>query len=313
MSDLAHENIKLLRTELNVLKSKVEDNTSDVQLNFKDLVESFQQLLLERDNKEREIVQRLRADHELEITEHKRVQEQQDAQINQLKEEKTKLEDSFKKAAEENEAELKKLSEEYERKMEVLENRVKEVVDEKEKAVKETTDRLHESHKAEIESIRSRFKLMMTDRSPSESSLEKFDFKDDSLARYTKSELEEAVAQETKKWQRKVEEIQIQHEIFLDDVKRQISDEKDKQLVLLQERVANLNLECMKHKNTIQQLAESDLQDQNSELLGRVDLLEREKSGFQADVDAVNQQELVASVAVIEGKLDCVCCVWWFF
>lgn len=300
----------LLRTELKELQKHIVDNKSDVQLNFNDFVTSFQELLLEYDNKEREIVQRLTVDHELEITDYKRVQEEQNCEMNRLKEENARLQHSLQKVAEENTAvkeKLEKVSEDYDCKVNELENRVKEVLDEKEKAVKEITDRLHESHKAEIESIRSRFKLMMCDRSPSETSLEKVDFKEDSSSKHTKAEIEEAVSQEMKRWQRKVEEIQIQHEIFVDDVRREISEEKEKQIVILQERVANLNLECIKHKNTIQQLAESDIQSQNSELLAKLDLLEKEKNELQMEVDRCKQQqppqELVASVAVLEGTV----------
>lgn len=317
MSNIAFENIRLLRTELNALRGNVVENESSVQLNFKDLIESFQQLLIERDYKERQIVQRLTADHELEITEHKRVLEQNDAEINRLKEERRELEDSLKKSSEEKEtlqAELKKITEEYDRKVEELENRVKEVVEEKEKAVKESKDQLIESHKAEMESIRSRFKLMMADRSPSESSLEKVDLKED--ARFTKTELEEAVAQENKKWLRRMHDLQATHETSLETIKTELMDEKEKSIVLLQERVSSLMLECMKYKGTIQQLAESDAAYQNAELLQKIEVLEKEKSDLMAELEAFKQpqqeqqqqlqqqQEMAASVAVVEGRLD---------
>lgn len=301
VADLSRENITLLRTELKELHGQINDDKADVQLNFRDLCATFEQLLLERDNKERDLVQSLKADHEMEIASHKDLQETKDVESNFLKEENSRLE----KVVEEHEllkVDLEEKCKAYDRRIEELEERVKAVLDEKERAVKETEERLHESHKAEIDSIRSRFKLMMSDRSPSESSLEKFDFKDEPLARYSKGDMEEAVMQEMKKWQRKVEEIQIQHEILLEDVRKQISDEKDRQIMLLQERVANLNLECLKHKNTIQQLAESDFNCQNSELLQKIDLLEKEKSELQSEVDRIKQQDLAASVAVVEGE-----------
>lgn len=307
MDDLSRENIVLLRTELKELQRHTEDNKSELQLNFKELMTAFQELLQKRDNKEQEIVQRLTVDHELEISEYKRVQQQNNAEIDLLKEENARLQEALEKANEDSTtltAELARVTENYEQRIRDLENRVEEVLGEKEKAVKETADRLHDSHKAEIESIRSRFKWMMSDRSPSESSLEKLDFKDENLVKHTKAEIDEAVMQEMKKWERKVQEIQIQHEIFLEDVRRQISDEKDKQIVILQERVANLNLECMKHKNTIQQLAESDIQCQNSEFLRKIDVLEKEKNELQVEVDRLKQQqEMVGSVAVVEGKI----------
>lgn len=270
-------------------------------MNFKQFNASFEDLLLQRDNCEQEIVQKLIADHETEITEYKQVQEEKELEIRHLKEENARLKESAKNSNDECEA-LRSEVEKFDKGKQEMEKRVQEVLIEKEKAVKETAERLHENHKAEIDSIRSRFKLMMSDRSPSETSLEKFDFRDESVVKHTKIEIEEALAQETKKWQRKVEEIQLQHEISLDDARRQISDEKEKQIMMLQERVANLNLECMKHKNTIQQLAESDIQYQNSELLRKIDLLEKEKCEVQAELEKIKQQDLTASVAIVEGS-----------
>lgn len=263
---------------------------------LQELSNSHRELLAQRDNKEREVVQRLTVDHELEVADHRRAQEVKEEKIRSLVEENGRLEGLVEKCEQQREnlsEEIVRVKEDYSRRIDDLERQVKEVLDEKEKAVKDTTERLHQEHKAEMESIRSRFKLMVSERSPSESSLEKFEFRDESS-----SKVEEAVAQEMRRWQRKVEELQIQHEIFLEDIRKQITEEKDKQIMMLQERVANLNLECMKHKNTIQQLAESDVQTQNSELAKKLDIFEREKKELQAELDRMKQQDLTSSVAV---------------
>lgn len=303
LADLSRDNIKLLRTELKELQKHVQDNKSDVLLNFSNLTTSFQNLLLKHDSNEREIIEGLNAEHDIQIMEYKMEQHQRSVEKKSLEEQIVYLDDSLKKASEDNEflkSELAKVNENCERRVGALESRVKEVLEEKERAVKETTDRLCETHKNEIERLRSHFKYVMSDRSPSQVSIEKFDFKDDSQAKHTKAELDEAVAQETKKWQRTVEQIQIQHYISLEDVRKQITDKKDQEIVALREQVESLIADCKKYKNAIQKISDR-------ELLRRIDLLEREKSELQLQVDGTRQQpltDLAASVAVVEGEPD---------
>lgn len=92
---------------------------------------------------------------------------------------------------------------------------------------------------------------------------------------------------------------------------RRVIDEKEKQIEVLREREATLNLECIKYKNTIQQLTEQETESNNS-LLERLDVLEREKCQLEADLSMERSRRLTdgpidmgASVAVFtEGKCD---------
>lgn len=86
-----------------------------------------------------------------------------------------------------------------------------------------------------------------------------------------------------------------------------MSEDKDKQIELLREREANLNLECIKYKGTIQQLAESESESQNIELLHKVECLEKEKHKLENELTLERSRhemhpDMAASVAVCEGK-----------
>lgn len=87
---------------------------------------------------------------------------------------------------------------------------------------------------------------------------------------------------------------------------RRVIDEKDKQIEILREREANLNLECIKYKNTIQQLTDQESLSHNS-LLERVEALERDKCQLEADLSMIRSQRLAElptdMIASVAGKL----------
>lgn len=101
---------------------------------------------------------------------------------------------------------------------------------------------------------------------------------------------------------------ELEKEILLDEVSRRVGEDKDKQIELLREREANLNLECIKYKSTIQQLAESESESQNIELLQKVECLERERHKLENELTLertrheVVHSDMAASVAVCEGQ-----------
>lgn len=321
LADMSRQNILVLKSELKELKSQIVDHRAEINLQYGFLGSSWENLSVERDNKEREMLQRVTVDHELEISDHKRVHQAKDEEIKSLRRENLHLETTIRNSAEESgilRGELDNISAKHKKQVEDLERQLLDASAERERMVKETAERLYRDHKAEIDSIRSRFRLMTMERSPSESSLEKIerlDLKDESAAKLMKEmfekqakmDMEEAVGQEVKKWQKKVEEIDIKHELLLEDVTKRISEEKDKQIDILREREASLNLECIKYKRTIQQLAESEVQTENSELLQKIEVLEIEKRLLEVEMEKLkqfgNMQDLGTSVAVYEGIL----------
>lgn len=72
---------------------------------------------------------------------------------------------------------------------------------------------------------------------------------------------------------------------------RRVVDEKEKQIEFLRDREASLNLECIKYKNTIQQLTEQENESTNS-LLAKVEMLERDKCQLEADLSMERSRRL---------------------
>lgn len=315
LAELSNENIKLLKAELNDLRAKILNEKSDMNTTCQNLNSSWESLSIERDNKEREVLQRLTIDHESEISDYKRLSQIKEEEIKALRIEKSCLEMSLKNSGEENDAlkeELEQFLAKHDEKIKELENRMTEMNAEKEKAAKDLTDKLNREHKTEIENIRSRFRLMM-DRSPSDPGLEKTERPDisqepaikqmkEQFEKRVKIEVEEAVTQEQNKWQKKLEEMQEKYEVMMDNLAKRLSEDKDRQIDLLRERENNLVLECAKYKTTIQQLAECESQSELTELLRKVESLEKEKGLLQAELEKSRMHDLSASIAVLEGK-----------
>lgn len=340
MAVLAQQAIGQLRLELNELKLCVVSERGNMEFQYESLTSSWENLAVEMDNKEREIVHRITIDHELEINDFKRVTETKEQELKTVQDEVMHLESSLRNSSEEISC-LKKvvdeLREEREKENEDFEKSLNELKADKEQSVKEVSEKLTREHKAEIENIRSRFRLMAVakmERTPSETNLdgiERGEIKELTNHEAIISQLKEnceiekekavsaAVLQESRKWEsllnEKLSEMKSKYEldkqILLDDIGKRIVEDKDKQIDLLREREANLNLECIKYKSTIQQLAESESESQNVELLERMEALEKEKVDLETQLCLErskriddSMQDMGASVAVCEGKIN---------
>lgn len=112
--------------------------------------------------------------------------------------------------------------------------------------------------------------------------------------------------QERQRWESKLEQELTQSrirneqekQVLFNEAMRRVVDEKEKQIELWREREAVLNLECIKYKNTIQQLAESenDNSSHNSTLLDKMDALQRDKCQLEAELSAERSRRLVDTV-----------------
>lgn len=282
----------------------------------KNLNSSWETLSIEKDNKEQELMQRLTMDHESEINEYKRLIEIKEEEIRSLRVENLSLEARLKDSLEKTCVIIKehKLQEQHLcEDIKAKDKLIQQLNAENEKAIKDLTEKLNREHKTEIENIRSRFRLMM-DRSPSDPCVEEPAIKQmkEQFERQMKIAVDEAVSQESKKWQKKLEEVQEKYEEMMESCTKKIVEEKERQIDLLRERENNLVLECTKYKTTIQQLAECESQSQVGELLDKVECLEKEKGLLQAELQKSRNLEssrmfestpdLGVSVAVLEGN-----------
>lgn len=224
MAVLAKEAIKQLKDELCELKAQCTTETKIIDNHCISVHESIERLLKASEIKEREALQRLTVDHELEQSDLKKLIQCRSEEIQSLRAENQCLERSLIKAREENrlqKEEYERLLDHTHKNLEDLKRNIDSFDEDKEKAIKEAKDELTKEYKAEMESIRSRFKLMsMMERSPSDSSLEKIDHNVIDLVNHnaiitqlkedfaTEKEMavKEAVDQERLKWETRLEQ-----------------------------------------------------------------------------------------------------------
>lgn len=236
MATLASEAITQLKDELNDLKDQLTTEKRYIDSHCCDVTEIWERLIKTSEIKEREALQRLTVDHELEQSDLKKVIQGRNEEIQSLRAENQCLERSLIKNREDNRIQ----KEEYERLLQQnrinIEELKKRYEDEKERLVKETKDELQKKYKDEMDSLRSRFKLMsVKDRSPSDSSLEKIEhnyielsnhnavikkLKDD-LSVEKDEAVKNAVDEERSKWETKFEQEKTRSE-----AEKQVSKKK---------------------------------------------------------------------------------------
>ncbi|KAG5869946.1 hypothetical protein JTB14_026467 [Gonioctena quinquepunctata] len=328
---LAKEATHQLRTEMGDLRIQMLSNRNEVSQQCESLGSSWENLIVERDTKEKEVLESIRKSHEVALDTMKRKEVERNRRIEELLCEKLTLESEVSKSCQdltELRENVDKNAEEHARTIKELQRQIEDKELEKERNIKELTDRLNRDHKAEIENIRSRFKLMTMERSPSETNLEKSgEFSSmpnhstlllqmtENFELDKEKAVNEALVMEREKWEKllavRVQDMETrfeeEKEALLQDVAGKISEEKDAQIDVLREREKNLNLECIKYKNTIQQLAESGTESNDSELLRKINVLQKEKESLEEELEKMQAGKVVdlaTSVAVCEGKVD---------
>lgn len=315
MSQLTKETTSQLRNELDSFKKFFVLERINLETQCESLSNSYELLCLEQDNKEREVVQRLTVDHELEISDYRRLVTQKCEEISLLKDNYLRLENKFRKSLDDVEylkSAEEKLQDEKRMQMEEYHKKISDVELDRDRSIKETTDILVRNHKVEIENLRAKFRLVTTstdsDRFDLEATKQKYELDRQALisaeAERSKKLLESEI-------ERVKNEFRAEREVLISDMARRISDEKDKQIELLRQRETNLMLEVAKYKTTIEQLVESEFQNPSSELVDKLEMLEREKCQLEAELSEERSRRLThtsiltdmsASVAVCEGN-----------
>lgn len=325
LNQLANEAIIQLRSEVTELKSQVVSSLNDANQHCDTLSTTWNSLMIIKENKEKENLDEMKVI----IDNLKKQEEIKDRHIKDLLLEKSTLECEILKTCE-NLNELKdqfnNIIEENSKTVEDLQKQLQEKELEKEKSIKEVSDRLKRNHKAELESIRTRFKLMTMERSPSDNNLDKSaDFA--SLPNHStlllqmtenfemdkEKAINEALLKERSHWEKllsiRIRELENKFEedkeFTIQNLAKKITEEKDKQIDILMDRERNLNLECMKYKNTIQQLAENETECSDSELLKKIDALQKDKDSLEQELEKIKNDraiDLATSLAVCDGK-----------
>uniref|UniRef100_A0A2A4KA47 RB1-inducible coiled-coil protein 1 n=1 Tax=Heliothis virescens TaxID=7102 RepID=A0A2A4KA47_HELVI len=287
-------NIVFIVEELSKLKAEVNEQKKFMTSKYLEILEAWEKSNVECALRFREETQRLTVDHELELSDMKAALNEKDEVITSLKTETENIKNAHQKELERLEQEhqeTKNLLEKTREEIQGFEKKLEDIEAQKQKEIKELQEKMHMDYKAEIESLRSRFRLVALtnmDRSPSESSLEKIERADvieisshTAIVMQTKENAEvekeeavrEAVAKVEAEWKIKLEaevaaitskydsEKQLSSSMSTTDVTRRLLSEKERQIDALRDREAALVRECGKYRDTIQQLTDPETND----------------------------------------------------
>ncbi|XP_066138887.1 RB1-inducible coiled-coil protein 1 isoform X2 [Euwallacea fornicatus] len=278
LNNIAKLSATNLRDDLNNLKTKFAEQSGELKKQYEELGTSWITLLSEFDRNEKEIVECMRRENEGDKEQYRyNILEKEDI-VRRLEEDKRAMEDRIQEMylnLASLEEKLRKQNSESANRINDLLKELREKDAEKEQCLKELSENLKMEHRAEIDNMKSRFKLITMERSPSLTSLEKEKSGDfSSLSGHTtllvqmtenfELDKEKAVSEERQRWENvldeKIKELQhkfdLEKQILSQDFAKRFSQDKEKQIDILREREKNLSLEIIKHKTTIQQLTE---------------------------------------------------------
>lgn len=253
MAQLSHHSIELLREQLRVVKDGVNCDKKDFAAEFKKIETIWSDLKEQNETNEREIINRLTVDHELELTDVRKLLTMKTDEVAEMKIENSKLLEKLANSELETETSKARSSSEIDAlkaRIAQLEDQMKNHETEKTKAVNEIKDRLIREHKTEIESLRCRYKLMKNvDRTPSDTSLERIERPDLQASSPTSSQ----------------------------SLYRRILDEKERQLDASNSQVDLLSKENDVLKRTIQSLTEGEQPESVDQMKIQIDALQKDK------------------------------------
>lgn len=298
MQEISMEKIRVLREQLVLTQEELVTSREEMKQDIGSATKTLTAMESEVKNRERELVQRLTVDHELEMNDIRMNVSSKDEEIQSLRSEridmvaqheseKCLLRDTAEKLTEEV-AELK-------RRLEIVEADSK-------KELAEVKERLTREHKNEVELMRSRINLMKSiDRSPSDTSLEKIERPDmidmvnhqiivsqvkEDMMKEREAAIEAAVEQERTRQQQSSQTLLAESPRSSNpDFLRRMIEDRDKQLEVLREREALLVKENLKYRDTIQSLADSDITASNASAIQDMrDKFEQEKEALKHEL-----------------------------
>ncbi len=291
MHNVCRNAVGLLREQLENIKKDSDSGKQSVEHQFEKIAETWDKIKDETRNQEREAINRLTVDHELELNDIKKYLNTKIEEIDALTIDKKRLDEMHKRLV----AEHEKDKEEMKRSLSEMSNRIVELeaqaaqaLADKQKAVNEIRDKLNREHKTEIESLRCRFKMMTSmDRSPSETSLEK-------IERHDAIEIHGSIPKFS------FGTCSPKSPTSSQGMFKRILDENESQLDKMRESIRVLTRENQQYKGTIQNMADSDETGKQVSLLrGQLDAMLLEKLKLESDLSTErNKRDMEASVTV---------------
>ncbi|EDS27639.1 conserved hypothetical protein [Culex quinquefasciatus] len=266
-------------------------------------------------NRERETIQQLTVDHELEMNDLRKSIHQKDDEMQSLRSDNSMIKASHIETVSKYESEKRELNVTVDEMKEVvrkLEQRLADVEVDRKKAIQEAVEQLEHKHKTEIESLRCRYKLMTSmDRSPSDTSLEKIEKPDmidiasheqllaqarEDFNREKERAIKTAIEEERQRWESSTVTIKPQPQqrsmasspgtpTGSHDIYKRILEEKERQLDELRDKESVLIRENQRYKETIQSLTDPELGSNQLNLKEQLEALEREKQQLSRELE----------------------------
>lgn len=297
MSRLSRNSISFLREQLRTIKDGANCDKAYFVAEWKQIENIWSDLKVQYETNERELINRVTVDHELELTDVRKLLSMKSDEVAELRAENSKLLEKLANselAAEESKnrkfffsfLEAFTFDESYLKsflceiigssdEIDTLRSRIAELEQhvnnheiEKIKAVNETKDRLIREHKTEIESLRCRYKLMKNvDRTPSDTSLEKIERTD-------------------------LTAIQASSPTYSQSLYRRILDEKERQIDTANQQLEILNKENAKFKQMIQSLTDDEHHESLIQLKDQVETLRKEKQNLRQKLNMERSRKI---------------------
>ncbi|XP_058447461.1 RB1-inducible coiled-coil protein 1 isoform X2 [Malaya genurostris] len=326
---LSQSSISFLRGQLVDMKTENSTNRAEFRSQLEAIHRSWVAIQDAARNRERETIQQLTVDHELEMNDLRKSVHQKDDEIQSLRSDNSIMKGSHIETVSKYESEKKELNERIAEMKEVvskLERQLADVDIDKKKAIQEAVDQLEHKHKTEIESLRCRYKLMTSmDRSPSDTSLEKIERPDmidivsheqllaqarEDFNREKEQAIKIAVEEERLRWEgtqsaKTQPPVQSQRSmgsspgtpLGSQDVYKRILEEKERQLDELREKETHLLKENRQYIETIQSLTDPELCTNQINFKERVETLELEKQQITKELDK-QRSRLIGTVSI---------------
>ncbi len=321
----SNEALNLLKNQINLLKIDAANEKLALQKSLDELSNSFGCLKRETETRERELIHRLTVDHELEMNDLRKNLYERDDEIASLKNEKIYLEKEMLSVASNatiEKEEMQKKMDNLMEKIKELESKLQQANHEKEMAVKDIKEKMQHEHRNEIESLRCKFKMITTtmERSPSDTSLEKIERPDmldlmdheaiiNQMRENFEHEKELAIKKALEMERQKSQQPESasspgKSPSGNQEILRRILDEKERQLEAAREREQYIMKENMRLKDTIQSLADSEMNEsQVSIITERLNLSQRENERLTKELEKEKnkRQKMLSTSQSITG------------
>lgn len=286
MSQLSLNSISLLREQLRSIKEDSHCDKEELAAEFKRLDEAWIRIKAQTETNERELINRLTVDHELELNDMRTsmlAKDDEIASLNcdnvELKHKMALMETNQSQTLSDAQKELDALKS----RVSYLEKQVAESEKCQEKAVILVKEKMIREHKTEVESLRCRFKLMTTtERSPSDGSLEKIDRPD--------------VLDCDRMGNRSLLASSPKSPNSGQSLYKRILDEKERQLDLSNGQIQVLTKDNSKLKDIIQSLTDNDQSEcAIANLKNQVEALQKDKSKLKQKLNTERSRRMELS------------------